>query len=123
MTTPHRVLVIDDDIDIRTLLELVFEHAGCTVLTAANGAEGLKAARLSKPSVIILDLMMPVMDGREFRARQRADPDLGGIPVIVTSAAHNLAQRTDGLDAVAVFAKPLDFDALVAAALEAGQRI
>jgi CheY-like chemotaxis protein len=119
MTPNRRVLVIDDDIDIRVLLELLFEHAGYTVVTAANGMEGLQAARLARPSVIVLDLMMPVMDGREFRLRQVADPELAGIPVIITSAAFNLAQRTDGLDPIAVLPKPLDFDALVSAVARA----
>ena len=122
MTANRRVLVIDDDIDIRVLLELLFEHAGYTVVTAANGMEGLQAARLARPFVIVLDLMMPVMDGREFRLRQIADPELAGIPVIITSAAYNLEQRTNGLDAVAVLPKPLDFDALVSAVAEARQR-
>jgi DNA-binding response OmpR family regulator len=117
----RRVLVIDDDIDIRTLLELVFEQAGFAVITAANGEEGLRAARLARPAVIVLDLMMPVMDGFEFRRRQRGDPALCGIPLVVTSACHNLQRRTSALDAMAVFEKPLDLDALVETVIEASQ--
>jgi CheY-like chemotaxis protein len=118
----RRVLVIDDDFEIRLMLALTFEQAGYSVVTAASGAEGLKAARLTRPSVIVLDLMMPVMDGHGFRARQRADPELGTIPVIVVSAAHDLGQKTKHLDAVAVFTKPFDFNALLEAVAEAGRQ-
>jgi len=115
------VLVIDDDFEIRLMLSLTFEQAGYSVVTAASGAEGLKAARLARPSVIVLDLMMPIMDGHGFRARQRADPDLVEIPVIVVSAAHDLGQKTQHLDAAAVFTKPFDFNALLEAVARAGQ--
>ena len=115
------MLVIDDDFEIRLMLSLTFEQAGYSVVTAASGAEGLKAARLTRPSVIVLDLMMPVMDGHAFRARQRADPELGGIPVIVVSAVHDLGQKTQHLDAAAVFTKPFDFNALLEAVAQAGR--
>jgi CheY-like chemotaxis protein len=114
------VLVIDDDFEIRLMLSLTFEQAGYSVVTAASGAEGLMAARLTRPSVIVLDLMMPVMDGHGFRAHQRADPDLVEIPVIVVSAAHDLGHRTQHFDAAAVFTKPFDFNALLDAVARVG---
>ena len=79
------VLVVDDDLDSRTLLEMALAEEGYAVLVAANGAEALTVARQSHPIVILLDLAMPVMDGFAFRAAQLRDPQLAGIPVICVS--------------------------------------
>lgn len=108
-----RVLVIDDDIDFRTLLELVFEGEGFTVVTASDGLEGLRAARLAQPCAIVLDLMMPRMDGWQFRRVQRNDPQLSTVPVVIASSVADADPSPDHLGAAAVLAKPLDFDELV----------
>jgi CheY-like chemotaxis protein len=85
-----KVLIIDDDRDIREVLGELLAEEGFTVEAAWNGAEAMKRLRAGfRPDVIILDLMMPVMDGLTFRAEQKLDPDLAGIPVIgVTAAPH-----------------------------------
>ena len=81
------VLVVDDDTDIRETIGSVLEDAGYAVATAANGEEALRYLRShDAPKLILLDLMMPVMDGIEFRTRQRQDPALARIPVVVISA-------------------------------------
>ena len=85
---------------------------GFDATTAANGREALEYLHTSeKPHVILLDLMMPVMDGWEFRRQQKADPDLARVPVIVLSALD--AGRASAVDATAFLKKPLDFDRLL----------
>ena len=85
---------------------------GFQAATVSNGREALDYLEDSNaPNLILLDLMMPVMDGWEFRRHQRQNPDLSGVPVIVLSALDQ--NRTGGLDPVAFLKKPLDFDRLL----------
>lgn len=85
--TPKKlILVIDDDPDICTSLSAIFTDDGYRVITAKNGQEGLDRARADQPDVILLDVMMPVLDGYGFLDAQRADPSISDIPVIVLSA-------------------------------------
>jgi CheY-like chemotaxis protein len=93
------ILVVDDDRDIRdTLVELLVDH-GFPALGAGNGVEALEILRTSAspPSLILLDLMMPVMDGREFRERQLENPAWTAIPVIVISAYSDVEQQARAL--------------------------
>ena len=107
------LLVIDDEPQIRTLLKATLTRAGYAVVEAANGREALEYLQEAQtPEVILLDLMMPVMDGWEFRRRQQADPALARVPVIVLSALD--PSRAAGVDAAAFLKKPLDFDHLLA---------
>lgn len=102
------ILVVDDDLDIReTLLELL-ELEGYTTRGAANGQEALDRLRQVRASVILLDLMMPVMDGFEFRRQQLGDPVLCDIPVIVVSAGGNCERSARELGAHGCVKKPLD---------------
>src|SRR2546423_11418684 len=89
------VLVVDDDEDIRDSIQSLLELKGHRVATAADGAEGLARMRSgAPPDVVILDLMMPGMNGEEFRALQLADRALAAVPVIVLSGAGRLAEKT-----------------------------
>ena len=108
----HAVLVVDDDRDIRETLEEILSYEGYDVATAKNGADGLDKARTLQPSLILLDLFMPVMDGIEFCRHQRADPVIGDIPVVVVSAAAGLEDRVRGLDVAAHLEKPLRIEQL-----------
>ncbi len=111
-----RVLVVEDDANTREALSLVLGGAGFAVDAAANGREALDLLRGGlRPRLILLDLMMPVMDGWAFRAEQLRDPALADIPVVVCSAAHELPQRAASLQAAAVFPKPVSFDRLAEA--------
>jgi CheY-like chemotaxis protein len=104
----HSVLVIEDDADIRqALLEILEEH-GFRAVAVRHGAEALDYLTRAQdlPCVILLDLMMPVMDGASFRAAQRLDPRLRSIPVVVLSAYRDLERQAAGLDAVSVLLKP-----------------
>ena len=112
MADPPLVLVVDDDVDSRTLLEVALSMAGYDVATAVNGLHALDVARARHPRVILLDLAMPVMDGWEFRAQQRRDPALTTIPVVVISAYRDRPSVTE-LDAAAYLNKPVDAAALL----------
>jgi len=85
------VLVVEDNRELRELLVDLLESDGYQVSAAENGEEALEKARLRRPELILLDLMMPVMNGWQFRERQLQDPSLSDVPVIVLSAfASNL---------------------------------
>jgi CheY-like chemotaxis protein len=108
------VLIVDDDPEVREALGRLLEDDGWAVTTAADGQEAL--ARLQQappPALILLDLMLPVMDGFEFRVRQLEDPQTAGIPVIVFSAGRD-PDKLAGLRAAASLTKPIDPDALLA---------
>ncbi len=80
------ILVCDDNEDNRVVFKAVLEHAGYAVVLAENGAEALAEARAYTPSLILLDLMMPVANGWETAARLKADPVTHAIPVVAVSA-------------------------------------
>ncbi len=104
------VLVVDDDRDIRESLTELLELENYRVASARHGAEALELARAERPALILLDLFMPVMDGEEFRRRQREDPELSAIPVVVMSAAAGLAERIADLEVAEHLEKPLGID-------------
>ena len=108
------ILIIDDDAGIRQLLSVFLTHKGFTPLSAANGLEALTElqANAALPDLILLDLMMPIMDGAAFRSAQRADAALASIPVVVMSAAENIEAQAPALTADAYLPKPIDFDML-----------
>ena len=97
------------------MLAVLLESEGFQVQTARNGAEALTAMHARRPSVILLDLMMPVMSGDEFRQRQLAEPEYANVPVICMTAAHDGPQRAKRMHATQYFQKPVDFDELISA--------
>lgn len=105
-----RILVIDDDSDIREVVGEALEFAGYEVATAREGREGLALCRSFRPTLILLDLMMPGMSGWEFRAAQQEEAALAKIPVLVVTA---LGQDPD-IRVSAVLAKPFRLDDLLA---------
>jgi CheY-like chemotaxis protein len=109
------VLVVEDDTDIREAIAEVLADGDYRTLCAANGADALTELRAAQrqPCVILLDVMMPIMDGREFRAQQVRDAALRNIPVVVLSAhAHADADATQ-MDAAGFLAKPVDLHVLL----------
>jgi DNA-binding response OmpR family regulator len=83
MEAKARILVVDDDRPTVMIISSVLKKAGYEVFTAYNGLSGLKKARQVKPDLIILDIMMPIMDGYEVCRRLKADPDTAGITVLI----------------------------------------
>jgi CheY-like chemotaxis protein len=115
------ILVVDDDADIRDAMSLVLDHSGYRTVTAANGEEALAAlaADRSGPSespidLILLDMMMPIMDGWRFRDSQRAVPEIAGIPVVVLTGDGRAKDKAAALGAAGYLKKPLDLDELLA---------
>jgi CheY-like chemotaxis protein len=105
------VLVVDDDDSIRDITGLALETVGShQVLTADGGTSALEIARLHRPDAVLLDVMMPDMDGPTTLRHMRADPLLRGIPVILLTAKIRVGdhQVGDGLDIVGVIPKPFD---------------
>lgn len=115
MSDPHRVLVVDDDAEIRHTIIEVLEDAGYEAHGAADGVEAL--AQLRDPQdrwcVVLLDLMMPNMDGRAFRAEQLLDPALSPIPVVIVSAMSDVAEAAAELNVSAHMTKPITLESLV----------
>lgn len=108
MTTAPPVLVIDDDLDIRETIETVLRHRGWPVATAENGAAALDWLHgHPAPCMILLDLMMPMMDGFEFRERQLAEPALAEIPTVIMTGAGTLKREID------VLIKPVSVKTLI----------
>ena len=109
----HRVLVVDDDRDLRELLAAVLSSAGYEPLTAENGAAALSVLRTVLPELIILDLMMPVMNGWQFREAQTALPDYARIPVVCLSGHHQARHQASTLGIKACVVKPFEIDDLL----------
>jgi two-component system, chemotaxis family, chemotaxis protein CheY len=107
----HVVLVVDDDPDILEALSEILEAEGFEIRRARNGKEALDRLEPDPPKLILLDLMMPVMDGWEFRRQQVSHAAFSKIPVIVFSAAGR--ERMRQVDANDYLAKPVDLDELL----------
>ena len=114
MMSQHVVLVVDDDPDIRETIVEVLEDHGYKAIGAANGATALATLRAQSitPCLILLDMMMPVMDGETFRHEQLKVPEWADIPVVLMSAYQNVAAKAAAL-ALEHIAKPLGVSTLV----------
>ncbi len=109
------VFIVDDDFGIRDVFREILEDEGYTVASAANGRVALEQLRRGgRPRVILLDLMMPVMDGWQFRAEQQRDPALAEIPVVVVSADTQVGQKAQALRAAGYLQKPIEMETLLA---------
>lgn len=111
------LLVVDDDTDLREALEEVLRDAGYTVMGAGNGQQALEVLRQAQatPSLVLLDMMMPVMDGATFGRRMRAVDAWRDIPVLVFSASANARQVADEMGACGYLRKPVDVETLLKA--------
>ena len=111
--TGRGVLVVDDDSDIRSVVSELLTDEGYQVRTAVNGREALATLSSWRPDVILLDLMMPIMDGWTFLANQQSIQELRQIPVIVMSASHTVARGEEHLTVADVVAKPFEIDVVL----------
>lgn len=114
LNSKPRILVVEDDFDIRDTLAQILEAEGYDVAGAANGAEALDVlANQTPPALILLDLMMPVMNGWQFRAEQLKDPQLASIPVVVISADSGVGQKAQAIGAADSLKKPVPLETLL----------
>ena len=109
----RRILLVEDDNDLREAVEEVLAEAGHTVVSAVDGADGLRRMAECLPDVVVLDLMMPKLDGWQFRIAQRSNPMLAGTPVVVISASNS--PTAEAVDADLYLRKPLDAPSLLQA--------
>jgi DNA-binding response OmpR family regulator len=93
-----RVLVVDDEAPIRLLCRVNLEAEGMEVLEAGDGPSGLEAARREQPDVVLLDVMMPGLDGWRVAEELLEDPQTSGIPIVFLTARAELRDRARGLD-------------------------
>ena len=116
MSDSDHILLVEDDFAIRETVADLLTGEGFEVTCAANGREALRqlGEAASQPGVILLDLMMPVMDGWQFRAAQRSDPRYATIPVVVVSADAGAEVAAAGLAPDAFLAKPFELERLLA---------
>jgi two-component system chemotaxis response regulator CheY len=110
------VLVVEDDPDALDAITTILEDAGYDVLRAANGSEALRqlADHEGRCDLILLDLLMPVMNGWDFRRKQKDTPAFAGIPVLLMSAGAHLATVSGELNAAGTVTKPVEVDDLLA---------
>ena len=110
---PKKILIVEDEANIRELLRLYLEREGYTVLEAENGVEGIKKWKSDKPDMLLLDVMMPVMDGWAVCRGIRAESD---VPIIMLTAKGETADRVSGLEMGAddYIVKPLEMPEVIA---------
>jgi two-component system response regulator MprA len=111
-----RVLVVDDDPHVRYMLECALEAGGHSVVAAEDGNAALRLAAESRPEAVVLDLMMPGMDGFQFLEVWRSQAHSRDVPVVVVSAVHDLREavgRLQPYDVRACLPKPFDLNVLL----------
>ena len=114
MEYSKQILLVEDDAGARGAMVALLEGEGYQVSAAANGREALERLRQGeRPGLILLDLMMPGMDGWQFREHQRFDPPVASIPVVLLSAAGNLSFNASLLDAAGYLDKPINGERLL----------
>ncbi len=108
-----RILIVEDQADVAQLIEVVLMGEGHTVAVARDGAQGLMMARDWMPDLILMDIMLPGVDGGTLIARLRREVETAELPIIAMSASRTLRDRTGELEADALLSKPFDVDALL----------
>jgi two-component system, chemotaxis family, chemotaxis protein CheY len=112
----HSILIVEDDPDLQEAMAVILDAEGYRIIAAGDGQEAIDRLRDgARPSVIVLDLMLPRKDGRQFRTEQLADPRFAAIPVIAYSGDARVAETARALRVQHWFQKPVDFGALLEA--------
>ncbi len=112
---PPRILIVEDEPSVADLIEAVLKEEGYTVAVARDGAQGLMLARDWNPDLILMDVMLPGVDGGTAIRLLKAEPGTADIPIVAMSAGRILRTHTGELDdADGALAKPFDIDALLA---------
>jgi CheY-like chemotaxis protein len=108
------VLIVEDNSSVREAMADLLEDEGYVTVSASNGREALEYMRhVERPAVVLLDLMMPVMDGWRFREEQQGDPRLAAIPVVIVTADRDAQTRETTIRANAWLWKPFKIDRLL----------
>jgi len=109
------ILIVEDDLDVSRLIAEILEAEGYCTAIAANGCEALDHLRKNSrhPDLILLDMMMPVMDGWAFRAAQRKLPEVASIPVVTVTADGDARGKAASIEAAGYVSKPLQIDSLL----------
>ena len=115
MNSTKHILIIEDDKDILEVLKDLLESEGYQVSTAENGQEAMDLLEKipSLPGLILVDLMMPIMDGFQFREKQKNHPRVKNIPVVVMSADGHIEQKRERIGVKVFLKKPLDLDVVL----------
>ena len=108
-----RILVVEDQQDVAELIQVVLRGEGHTVAIAKDGAQGLMLSRDWDPDLILMDIMLPGVDGGTLISRLRQEPETASLPIIAMSASRTLRDRSEELEADALLSKPFDVDALL----------
>lgn len=115
-TVSGKILIVEDSIDAREMLAMLFNMEGYNVATAEDGREGLRRASADNPDLIVTDIQMPYVDGNEMIRRLRAQPDSKRVPIIVMTAyGEETGNRAVQSGADRAFTKPVDYDLLLQA--------
>jgi len=116
MKDNKKVLIIDDDDDIISLIKIILENENYTVLGSSNGEDGIKKAIKYKPDLILLDIMMPVMDGWEILKMLRMEDNTRKIPVAMLTCKTDVKDKLTGLQegAIDYITKPISPEELIA---------
>ena len=109
----RRILIVEDQADVAQLIDVVLKGEGYAVAIAKDGAQGLMLARDWHPDLILMDIMLPGVDGGALIERLRQEPETSDLPIIAMSASRTLRDRTAELQADALLSKPFDVDALL----------
>ena len=111
---PKQILVVEDDTSIRELLVELLQSEGYRVASAVNGLEGIKYLQSqNRPDLILIDLMMPVMDGYSFRTEQLKNEAWAKIPTVVMSAEANAKEKMKSYKITAFLSKPVELDTIL----------
>jgi CheY-like chemotaxis protein len=116
--TAGTILIVEDDTDIREALAQILEDEGYAVVSAPNGQVGLERLRAVRPSLVLLDLMMPVMNGWQFRQKQQQDQEVAQIPVVIISADGSARREATAMGAEGFMQKPIELEDLLAMVAE-----
>jgi CheY-like chemotaxis protein len=110
----NHILIVDDDQAIRDVVSDILEMSDYRVKTACNGAEALETMRVDRPAAVLLDLMMPVMNGWEFLRQYKCEVPVAPVPVVIMSAARDASAVAGQLGAQAFLSKPFEIEAILA---------
>lgn len=109
----NSILVVEDELTIVQVLTTILREEGYVVYAVGNGQEALESIERQRPDLVLSDVMMPVMDGRELCERIQADPDHSSVPVILMSSVYRTA-KLEGCNYAALLKKPFEIDVLLA---------